>query len=88
MDFVLTPDLIPAVLSVVGAFLVARYDRWSGWGWLLWIVSNLMWLVWATLGTADGNIVRGIILQNGIFLLTSLKGLIKWRHMFPKTVSK
>ena len=77
MEFTL--DLVPATLSIVGALLVARYDRWSGLGWLLWIASNVMWIGWGLNGVGDGQIATGVIFQNTAFLATSIAGLRKWR---------
>lgn len=78
MDFSL--DLVPAALSVAGALLVARYDRWSGLGWFLWIISNVLWIGWGLQGDENGKIARGIVFQNFIFLGTSIAGLRKWRQ--------
>lgn len=78
----LTLDLIPAGLSVLGALLVARYDRWSGLGWLCWLASNGMWIAWGVAGTGDGQMANGVVLQNIIFLGTSMTGLAKWRRHF------
>ena len=79
----LTFDLLPAVISMSGALLVSRYDRWSFAGWLLWLISNTLWIGWAfTAGAAGGVPVWGVALQNVFFLVTSIKGMINSRRKF------
>lgn len=79
MTIALSFDLIPAALGVLGAVLVARYDRLSGYGWAFWILSNALWIFWAITGSPDGKVLTGILAQNCIFFVTSLQGFFRWR---------
>lgn len=71
--FHISMDMICAVISVVGALLVSRYDRLSYLGWMCWLVSNIAWILWAM--TMPEAPVWGVIVQNAFFLWTSIKGL-------------
>lgn len=72
-----TFDMACAVISIAGSLLVARYDRWSYLGWLLWLASNLAWIGWALLGTNAP--VWGVAFQNALFLYSSIKGYLTCR---------
>lgn len=75
-------DVLPAALSILGAYLVSRYDRYSRYGWLLWIASNLLWMAWAIWGTPSGPI-WGVFGQNVFFLYTSMLGYRRSKSMAP-----
>lgn len=72
-----TFDMACAVISISGSLLVARYDKWSYLGWLLWLVANLAWIGWALLGTNAP--VWGVAFQNALFLYSSIKGYLTCR---------
>lgn len=71
----MTFDLIPAALSILGAILVSRYDKSSYIGWFLWVISNFLWIGWSVFGQPNGNVLLGVLLQNSVFLYTSITGL-------------
>jgi hypothetical protein len=67
-------DVIAGVIGVLGAVLVARYDRLSWLGWACWIVSNTLWIYYGL----NGQII-GILIQNSVYLVTAVSGLKKCR---------
>lgn len=78
----LTFDMLPAALSMLGAFYVARHDSTSWRGWLLWLASNVLWICWGLSLFGKGGPVWGIVGQNIVFFGTSIQGFIKSRRKF------
>ena len=56
-----------------GASLLALNNRFSGWGFALFLVSNIAWIFFGMLTHATGMVV----MQIG-FTVTSLVGVWKW----------
>lgn len=77
-------DMACAVISIAGSLLVARYDKWSYIGWLLWLISNVAWIGWALLGAASP--VWGVACQNTLFLYSSIKGYLSCRASMRATL--
>lgn len=59
--------------GVLGSLLLALNNRFSGFGFVLFIVSNLCWASFAIL-TGTG----GLLLQQCFFTATSVLGIWKW----------
>jgi len=56
--------------GMAGAFFVSGYSRRAALGWILWLVSNVAWLV---SGFATGAVP--LIVQNLYFMACNLRGL-------------
>jgi len=59
--------------GLAGAALLALRCRLSSYGWLLFLVSNVCWIAFAT---QSG--IEGLQLQHIGFMLTSLLGIYRW----------
>lgn len=59
------------ILGVIGAWLVARKNRW---GFMLWIIGNGLWIVFGFI-----NRHWGVVIQFSIFWGLALYGWINWR---------
>ncbi|MBS0414390.1 MAG: hypothetical protein JSR68_08455 [Proteobacteria bacterium] len=62
-----------ALLGVLGALLLAVKSRWSGWAFVLWLGSNMLWVIFGARGAH-----WGLVLQNAAFTVTSLAGIWVW----------
>ena len=59
--------------GVLGSLLLALNNRYSGYGFVLFLASNLFWAAFAlTNGT------HGLLTQQAFFTLTSLVGIKQW----------
>ena len=68
-----------AALALIGAWLVASPTlRLRFWGFLMFLLSNLLWITWGAYAAAGA-----IILMNALFLITSIRGLWKSRTVNP-----
>ncbi|AEC18849.1 hypothetical protein PT7_0309 [Pusillimonas sp. T7-7] len=72
-----------ALLGLSGAALLAAHHRYSGWGFLAFLISNLCWIGFAVLTSAFGLLV----MQLG-FMLTSVLGFFRWVLMPPVPYSR
>jgi nicotinamide riboside transporter PnuC len=61
------------VTGLCGAALLAMNNRYSGWGFVLFLSSNFAWIAYGLLSHATGMVV----MQLG-FTVTSLIGVWKW----------
>lgn len=62
------------VFGVFGAGILAINDsRWSRYGWLLFLASNVFWIGYAWIGDAPG-----LLMQQCFFTVTSLLGIYRW----------
>ena len=59
--------------GLCGAALLALNNGYSGWGFVLFLVSNIAWIFFGLLSHATGMVV----MQTG-FTVTSLIGVWKW----------
>lgn len=74
------------VFGVSGAALLAIHNRYSRYGWPLFLVSNVFWIGFALERSEDG-----LLVQQGFFTATSLLGLYRWwlrRGPDPVTVTR
>ena len=61
-------------LGILGAFLLATNSRFSAWGFVSFLLSNVAWIVFAL---AEDK--SGLLIQQVCFTGTSLLGLWQWR---------
>jgi|UniRef100_E6QWC3 hypothetical protein len=61
------------ITGLSGASLLAMNNRYSGWGFALFLASNLAWIMFGLLTHATGMVV----MQLG-FTVTSMVGVWKW----------
>ncbi len=66
-------EWIGCMTGLCGATLLALNNRYSGWGFVLFLISNVGWIIYGLLTHATGMVV----MQLG-FTLTSLIGVWKW----------
>jgi hypothetical protein len=56
-----------------GAMLLALNVSWSGWGWLAFLGSNIAWIAYAARAKT-----WSLLLQQLVFLVTTLVGIARW----------
>jgi drug/metabolite transporter (DMT)-like permease len=66
-------DWIGCIFGVAGAFLLATRTRYSGWGFVLFLVSNLAWGWYGVLTKTESMIIMQVA-----FTATSLLGIWRW----------
>ena len=59
--------------GLIGAFMLALHTSYSGWGWVFFLVSNLLWIIYGLLARA-----RALVLMQLGFGCTSLLGVSQW----------
>jgi hypothetical protein len=59
--------------GVIGSLLLARRMRWAGWGFVCYLASNMLWIVYAVVTKAPGLAVQQIL-----FTATSSLGVWNW----------
>lgn len=62
-----------AILSVAGALMLAMKTPGAKWAWVLWTVSNVLWIGWALREQQ-----WALLGQQCVFLGTSLLGVWQW----------
>jgi nicotinamide riboside transporter PnuC len=62
-----------SILGVLGALILALNSRISGWGFALFLASNICWIAFAV----DRGL-SGLLFMQLVFTLTSLIGCWKW----------
>lgn len=62
-----------AALGILGALLLAVKSRYSGWAFVLWLASNVLWIIFGARGPH-----WGLVLQNLVFSITSMIGIYVW----------
>lgn len=63
-----------AALAMIGAVLVAGHSKASLYGWLLWIVSNILWILFSL-----QMATFGLLAQQAFFLAVNAWGV--YRHL-------
>lgn len=61
------------LFGVLGALLLAVNSRFSGWGFLLFLISNGLWISFAVMRELNGMLVMQLV-----FTGTSLVGCWRW----------
>lgn len=62
-----------SILGILGALLLALNVRISGWGFLLFLGSNVCWIAFAI-----DRELSGLLFMQLVFTVTSLVGCWKW----------
>lgn len=73
---VITTDILQwagCATGVAGALLLALNTKHSGWGFVLFLVSNTLWAAFGVLTNAPG-----LVATQAIFTVTSLLGICRW----------
>ena len=66
-------ELISALMGMIGALLLATRSRFAGWAFVLWLISNVGWIIFGA-----GNQHIFFIIQQVVFTVTSLIGIYRW----------
>ena len=66
-------ELISALMGMIGALLLATRSRFAGWAFVLWLISNVGWIIFGA-----GNQHVFFIVQQVVFTATSLIGIYRW----------
>ena len=66
-------ELVSALTGMLGALLLATRSRYAGWAFVLWLVSNVGWIIFGA-----GNQYWFFIVQQVVFTVTSLIGIYRW----------
>lgn len=61
------------VLGLIGAFVLACNQQWSGWGFVAFLASNVCWIIWGLKRKANA-----ILAMQAGFTLTSITGIMRW----------
>jgi hypothetical protein len=64
---------IGCVLGVAGSFLLALRNRYSGWGFVAYLVSNAAWLAFGLFQQ-----LPALVVQNLAFSVVSAFGVWRW----------
>lgn len=67
-------EWVAAGLGLLGAGLLATNSRWSAYGWLAFLGSNVRWITYAQQLAA-----WGLLAQQVGFTATSVLGVWRWR---------
>ena len=62
-----------SILAVTGATLLAMHVSFSGWAFVIYLVSSLILLVWGVRKEA-----YGIAAQNLVFTIINVVGIYRW----------
>ena len=66
-------EFISAALGLLGAALLATRSHWAGWAFVVWLISNIGWIVFGA-----GNQHWYFIAQQVGFTVTSVLGVWTW----------
>jgi nicotinamide riboside transporter PnuC len=72
----MTPDILQwlgCVFAVFGALLLASKTPRSGYGFILYLISNVFWIAYGLAVNA-----RGLLVMQIFFSITSLIGIYRW----------
>jgi hypothetical protein len=61
------------ITGVLGSGLLAWRSRWSGWGFVVYLVSNSCWIAFGLLTHAPG-----LVVMQAMFTVTSAVGVWRW----------
>lgn len=73
MTFLSVMEWMGCALGVLGALLLATNTRWSPFGWVVFLASNVFWI-----GYAMASHAEGLLAQQFVFTGTSLLGVYRW----------
>jgi len=66
-------EWVGCITGLSGSILLATNSRYSQWGWIILIVSNIIWIIYGVLTHANG-----LIIQQIGFIITSMIGIWRW----------
>lgn len=66
-------EIVSALLGIAGALLLATRNRYAGWAFVAWFISNIGWIVFGA-----GNQHWFFIMQQVAFTATSVIGIWSW----------
>lgn len=66
-------EILGSVLGCIGALLLATNSRWSGWGFVAFLASNVAWILFSE---QAGH--HWFLVQQAVFTFTSLLGVWRW----------
>lgn len=69
-------EVVSALLGIGGALLLATRCRWAGWAFVLWLVSNCGWMVFAF-----HRDLWWLFAQHLAFAMSSVLGIWTWRGL-------
>ncbi|PIQ12148.1 MAG: hypothetical protein COW70_10945 [Hydrogenophilales bacterium CG18_big_fil_WC_8_21_14_2_50_58_12] len=61
------------ITGVLGAAMLAANNRWSGYGFVLFLISNVAWIGFGIMSHA-----YGLVSMQGVFTITSVIGIWQW----------
>jgi hypothetical protein len=64
-----------AILGVLGSEVLAQKASYSAWGWVIWILSNVLWIAFAIKRRAFGLLAMQIF-----YMGISIQGALNWLH--------
>lgn len=73
-------DWLAMALSLLAVWLIGNKNQW---GFIVFICANLLWIV---LGMTLLNSL-GILLGNFFFLVTNIRGFVRWNRNASKNVT-
>jgi len=65
-----------SLFGILGALLLALNTKVSGWGFVLFLISNVFWIAYGMM-----NEVYSLLVMQAFFTATSLLGVKRW--LFP-----
>jgi len=71
-----------SLFGIAGALMLALNNRYSGWGFILFLISNVFWVVYGI----ENGIVSLLVMQ-AFFTATSLLGIKRWFTQEQKPLS-
>lgn len=74
---------IGCVLGVAGSLLLAFHNRYSGWGFVAYLVSNGAWLAFGVYQQ-----LPALVVQNLAFSVVSVFGVWRWLVVGKRTVQE
>lgn len=82
MSLLTLTEWVAAVSAVAGTLLLAHKGPHAGWGFVLYLVSNMGWIAYAMHHGA-----WALLAQQGVFVATSLWGVWTWlvKPIFEET---
>lgn len=69
----ITVDWLACLAGLLGAALLACNNRYSKWGWMAFLLSNICWIAYSV---AQND--YALLTQQAGFTVTSLIGVYKW----------
>jgi len=78
-EYISMLEWVGANLGMAGAVLLCVRCKYSAYGWVLFLVSNMAWIGFALI-----NNIHGLSTQHIVFMGTSLIGIYRWLYVERK----